>query len=100
MFVVEWMEPGAGEARMPEEGGVVGGDRAGRWSCWDFEALRSGPPAFPKMSPRGSEVCLAVLSNTKRLNSFINFEKEVSPLCAVASLIPFLYSSPCLTKSL
>lgn len=36
MLVVEWMEPGAGEAGMPEEGGVVGGDGAGRWSCWDW----------------------------------------------------------------
>lgn len=68
-------------------GGVVG-----------IEALMSGPPAFPQMSPRGSEGCLAVLSGTKRLNSFINFEKEVSRLCAVVSLIPFLYSSLCLTK--
>lgn len=66
MLVVEWMEPGEEEARMPGEGGNgrrrLVGQRGG---VVGIESLMSVPPPFPKMSPRSSGVCLAVLSGTK-----------------------------------
>lgn len=88
MFIGQGDGIGRGSSSGARRGGMI----VGRWGVGvGLCSLRPSclPPAFPEMSPRGSGVCLAVLSDTKTwLDPFINFAKEVSPLCAVVSLTP------------
>ena len=88
-LLFEWVEPGEGEARMPEEEGkwqeVAGGTEGGVF--W-IKALVYVFPAFPKMSPKGSGVCLRVASGTKTwldLSIISSFEKTFPPLDAIIS---------------
>lgn len=78
-----------GRSSGARRGGMIGGGRWGMGVGLCSLKLSCLPPAFPEMSPRVSGVCLAVLSDTKTwLDPFINFAKEVSPLCAIVSLTP------------